>query len=117
MKAFYYLKTCNTCQRILETLQLPDAVVIREIKSQPITEAELQQIHLRTGSYEALFSKRARLYQERGLKNQALSDTDFKNLLLEHYTFLKRPVLIWEDQVFVGNSKKTIEEASNCIHG
>ena len=70
MKAFYYLKTCNTCQRILETLQLPDTVVIREIKSQPITEAELQQIHLRTGSYEALFSKRARLYQERGLKTK-----------------------------------------------
>lgn len=117
MKAFYYLKTCNTCQRILETLQLPDTVVLREIKSQPLTAAEIQEMLSRAGSYEALFSKRARLYQERGLKNQALSDTHFKSLLLEHYTFLKRPVLIWEDQIFVGNSKKTIEEASNSIHG
>ena len=58
----------------------------------------------------AVSARRAELLNE-------LSDTDFKNLLLEHYTFLKRPVLIWEDQVFVGNSKKTIEEASNCIHG
>ena len=68
-------------------------------------------MHQMSGSYEALFSKRARLYKERNLKEKDLKEADFKQLLLEHYTFLKRPVLINNDEIFIGNSKKTIEMA------
>ena len=67
------------------------------------------------GSYEALFSKRARLYKERDLKNQNLTEEDYKNLILGHYTFLKRPVIITEDQIFVGNAKQTVETAKLAI--
>lgn len=69
-----------------------------------------------TGSYEMLFSKRARLYKERSLKDAKLLDEDYLNLLLEHYTFLKRPVIINNDQIFVGNSKKTVDTAKASIH-
>ncbi|RPG70601.1 MAG: hypothetical protein CBC80_002510 [Flavobacteriaceae bacterium TMED120] len=117
MKVFYYLKSCDTCQRILTSLQLPIEVERREIKSLALTAEELDAMQVLSGTYEALFSKRSRLYQQRGLKNLTLSENEIKDLLLEHYTFLKRPVLIWEEYIFVGNSKNTIDAAYELIHG
>jgi len=69
-----------------------------------------------SGSYESLFSKRARLYKERDLKNQALEENDYKSLILEHYTFLKRPVIIVDENIFIGNSKKIVATAKETIH-
>ncbi|WP_224484165.1 arsenate reductase family protein [Robertkochia aurantiaca] len=115
MKKFYYLRTCDTCSRIMKELELPQEVELREIKSDPVTSEELQQMHDLTKSYEALFNKRARLYRERNLKEKNLEETDYKNLILEEYTFLKRPVLIIDDQIFVGNSKKTVAAARQAL--
>lgn len=108
MKKAYYLSTCDTCKRILNELNLPSDFDKQEIKTEKITASQLEEMKVLAGSYEALFNKRARLYKERGLKDQQLSETDFKELILEHYTFLKRPVFIVEDEIFVGNNKKTI---------
>lgn len=76
-----------------------------------MTPKQLEEMQALTGSYEALFSKRAQLYRKRGLNEQTLTEQDYKNLILEHYTFLKRPVMIVGDQIFVGNSKKVVAEA------
>ena len=116
MSVFYYLASCDTCQRIMNDLNLPGSVQKREIKSEPVNEKELQSLFSLAGSYEALFSKRARLYKERNLKEANLQEEDFKKLLLEHYTFLKRPVLIHKGEIFIGNSKKTVEAAYNALH-
>ena len=115
MKKIYYLSTCDTCRRILTELDPSGEVKLQDIKEFPITEVELEMLNKMTGSYEALINKRARLYQERGLKEQKLSEEDFKNLLLEHYTFLKRPVILVENEVFVGNSKKTVQAAREAL--
>ncbi|WP_317124816.1 arsenate reductase family protein [Mangrovimonas spongiae] len=112
---FYYLKTCNTCTRIINALNLPSNVVMQDIKSEPITVKQLEEMLKLSGSYEALFSKRAKLYKEMGLKDQTLTEKDFKHYILEHYTFLKRPVLLLENQIFIGNSKKTVEAAKQAI--
>ena len=69
-----------------------------------------------TDSYESLFSKRARLYKELGLKEKNLTEDDFKKFILEHYTFLKRPVTIINDQIFIGNSKKVVEATKKAVH-
>ena len=69
-----------------------------------------------TGSYEALFSKRAQLYRQRNLNEQTLSEEDYKNLILEHYTFLKRPVMLVDNQIFVGNSKKVVAQAVEAFN-
>jgi arsenate reductase len=111
MKAIFYLKTCDTCRRILKQLPNTEAFELREIKSQPITAAELEEMHRLAGSYEALFSRKAALYKERGLKDQTLSEQDYKNLILEHYTFLSRPVIVDGEDIFIGNSAKTVEAA------
>jgi len=116
MKKIYHLSTCSTCQRIIKELQPLVDFELQDIKTQPITNDQLEQMHSLSNSYEALFSKRAVLYRERNLKEQELSEDDFKCLILEQYTFLKRPVIIVDDQIFIGNSKKVVEAAKKAIH-
>tara|TARA_B100000929_G_C15500313_1_gene417227 strand:+ start:2317 stop:2706 length:390 start_codon:yes stop_codon:yes gene_type:complete len=117
MKKVYYLSTCDTCKRILDEINLPESFIKQDIKTEEITEKQLDEMQQLAGDYESLFSKRAKLYQERNLKNEDLDEGRFKNLILEHYTFLKRPVIINNDKIFVGNSKKTVAEAKESIHG
>ncbi len=109
MKKIYYLKTCDTCKRILKQIKNLDHFELQEIKINPITEEQLAEMYVHTKSYEVLFNKRAQLYKELGLKDKNLTEADYKKYLLEHYTFLARPVIIFNDQIFVGNSAKTIE--------
>ncbi|GAA3632359.1 arsenate reductase family protein [Flavivirga jejuensis] len=116
MKKVYYLKTCSTCIRILKDLNLPSEFVLQNIKTEEITVKQLEQMKELSGSYESLFSKRSKLYKEMDLKNQSLEERDFKNYILEHYTFLSRPVIINGNQIFIGNSKNTVEAAKEAIH-
>lgn len=116
MKKIYYLSTCNTCTKIISELNLPDGFLLQDIKTEPITTGQIEAMRALTDSYESLFSKRARLYKELELKDKSLSEDDYKNFILEHYTFLKRPVILYNKQMFVGNSKKTVEAAKLAIH-
>lgn len=116
MKKIYYLKTCDTCKRIIKSLPNTSGFIFQDIKEEPITVKQLDEMFALTGSYETLFSKRAKLYKEMGLKDENLTETDFKRYILEHYTFLNRPVLIIEDKIFVGNSSKKVQNVINCLH-
>ena len=115
MKKAYYLKTCNTCMRILKELNLPEDFILQDIKEDAITVKQLDEMHALAGSYEALFSKRAKLYKEMDLKHQTLEERDYKQYILEHYTFLKRPVFIVGDQIFIGNAKKSVEGVAEAV--
>lgn len=116
MKKIYYLSTCDTCKRILKEIDAPASFELQDIKKDPLTEEQLEELKKLSGSYEKLFSKRARLYKERDLKNKELTKDDYKNLLLEHYTFLKRPVIVNANEIFIGNSKSTVEAAKRSVH-
>jgi arsenate reductase len=107
MKKAFYLSTCSTCVRILK--EINTKFDLQDIKTNPVTAAQLDEMYAHTSSYEALFSKRAQKYKSRGLKDQNLQEADFKKLLLEEYTFLKRPVFLIDNTIFVGNSKKIVE--------
>ena len=52
----------------------------------------------------------------KGVKDQILSENDIKDLLLEHYTFLKRPVLLYDNKLFIGNTAKVITEAKAFLN-
>ncbi|CAM1342747.1 arsenate reductase family protein [Tenacibaculum amylolyticum] len=108
MKKVYFLQTCDTCRRILKEVNL-EGFEKQEIKSEPITVAQLEELYGLTQSYEALFNKRAKLYREMDLKNQNLTEQDYRQYISDEYTFLKRPVFIVENEIFVGNSKKVID--------
>ncbi|GAA4953920.1 arsenate reductase [Algibacter agarivorans] len=115
MKKVYYLKTCSTCTRILKELNLSSEFILQDIKSEEITVKQVEETKALAGSYEALFSKRSKLYKEMDLKNQDLTERDYKHYILDHYTFLSRPVIIVDDNIFIGNSKKTVEAAKAFI--
>jgi len=100
----------------MNEVELPSAFIKQDIKTDPITEEQLDELYNLSDSYEALFNKRARLYRERGLNNENLSEDDFAELILEQYTFLKRPVIVNNDKIFIGNSKKTVAAAKEAIH-
>lgn len=109
MKKVFYLKTCDTCRKIMAQFDLTDWE-LREIKKDPVTETELEEMHQQSGSYEALFSKKSTQIKSRGLDVKTLGEKDFKSLLLDHYTFLKRPVFITDENIFIGNNQKTVAD-------
>ncbi|MFZ3564092.1 arsenate reductase family protein [Tenacibaculum finnmarkense] len=108
MKKVYYLQTCDTCKRILKEVNI-DGFEKQEIKTNKVTVSQLEEMRKLTDSYQSLFNKRARLYKEKELKNKEISEAEYRDFILEEYTFLKRPVFILEDKIFIGNSKKVIE--------
>jgi arsenate reductase len=113
MKKIYFLSTCSTCTRIIKELKLDDSFEFQDIKTNKITTEQIEGMKKMSGSYESLFSKRAMKYKAMGLKDKTLNDNDIKKLILEEYTFLKRPVVILNDKIFIGNSKKVVEAISN----
>lgn len=115
MKKIYYLSTCSTCTRIIKELGLDDSFEYQDIKTNKITPAQLEEMAKMSVCYESLFSRRAIKYKELGLANQNLGEEDYKKYILEEYTFLKRPVIIIGNDIFVGNAKKTIEAAAQKL--
>ena len=111
MKKVFFLKTCDTCKRILKENDFT-GFDLHEIKSTAITEEELDEMKQLAGSYEALFSRRAQNYKKLGLKDVELSEDDIKNYILTDYTFLKRPVVVDGKTIFIGNEKKNLEALS-----
>ncbi len=111
MRKIFHLSSCTTNQRIIKELGLGDDVEFQDIKKQNIDEPTLDFLKEKVGSYEQLFSKRAMKYRSMGLNEKNLTEEDYKKYLLEEYTFLKRPFIILDDQVFIGNSKKTVAAA------
>ena len=84
MKKIYSLKTCSTCVRILKKLNPSSEYILKDIKEEEITVKQLEQMQKLAGSYEALFSKRAKLYKEMGLKDQGLKERDYKHFILDN---------------------------------
>lgn len=115
MKKIYHLSTCDTNQRILKELKPGKTVALQDIKSEPITPAQLDEMKKLAGSYEALFSRIARKYRSMGLHEQELTEKDYRRLILEEYTFLKRPVMIADDQIFIGNTAKVVAAAKEAL--
>ena len=109
MKKVYHLSTCSTNQRIIKETGLEKrGFQFQDIKTEPITVAQLEEMKALAGTYEALFSRKALKYKEYGLKDKVLTEKDYKKYILEEYTFLKRPVVIDGKKIFVGNDKKTV---------
>jgi arsenate reductase len=106
MRKIYHLSTCSTCQRILKTMPKLKSFELQDIKTEPITPAQLDEMKKLAGSYEALFSKIARKYRSEGLNEQALTEKDYRKLILGEYTFLKRPVMVIGSEIFIGNAPK-----------
>jgi arsenate reductase len=117
MNKIYYLASCDTCRKIIKSLPKGHNLVFHDIKQDPITAEELEEMHQLSGSYEALFSKKAQLYKSMDLKNKSLTEADFKKYILEHYTFLSRPVFIIDGKIYIGNSQQNMLQVMKVLNG
>lgn len=115
MKKIYHLASCTTCQRILKEINPSKDFILQDIKTDPITTKQLDEMKKRAGSYESLFSRIALKYRQWGLNKKPLSEKDYRELILKEYTFLKRPVIIFGDKIFIGNSPKNVTAAKEAI--
>jgi arsenate reductase (glutaredoxin) len=116
MKKIYHLGNCTTCQAIIkETAIDKKGFDMQNIKVEKITAAQLDQMKKMAGTYEALFSRRAMKYKELGLKDKKLTEKDYRDFILEEYTFLKRPVVLINDAIFIGSEKKTITALKQAV--
>ena len=115
MNTIYFLASCDTCRKIIKSLPNANFLTYIDIRQNPITAQQLTEMYALAGSYEVLFSKKAQLYKSLDLKNKNLSQADFKKYLLEHYTFLSRPVFIINNKIYIGNSQKNIIEVTKIM--
>ncbi len=115
MKKVYYLSTCDTCRKILKETNAGAVCELQDIKKQHISPEELEDLAKKMGSYEMLFSRKSQKYKLLGLKDKMLTEKDYRAYILSDYTFLKRPVIIIGDKIFVGNDKKTIVAAAKAL--
>ncbi|MBE0390632.1 arsenate reductase family protein [Flavobacterium sp. PL002] len=112
----YYIASCDTCRKIIKTLPKDNNLVFRDIKQTPLTEEELDKMYQSSGSYEALFSKKAQLYKSMNLKDQSLTEDDYKKYILEHYTFLNRPVFVIDSNVYVGGTQQNMLQVMKALN-
>lgn len=115
MHTIYYLSSCSTCKRILKEIGSLTQWELIDIKKDPLDEQTLERIHAKSGSYEALINKRAQKFKDPDLVGKTFSEQDYKNLLLSHYTFLKRPLFIIKEELLAGNSKEVIEKVKSKL--
>ena len=115
MHLFYYLSSCDSCKKIMKTLALSDDITQIDIKKNPLTAEQLEVLYQLSGSYEALLNQRAQKLKE--IDKSTLDEAKIKSLLLSHYTFLKRPVLLYQNKLYVGNAKATIAAAKAALDG
>jgi len=108
-KKIYHLSSCTTCQRILQQIPHLDSYTLQDIKTEKMTPSQVDEMRALSGSFEALFSRRAMKYRSMGLNEMDLNEDDYRRYILEEYTFLKRPVILIGEEMFVGNSKKVVE--------
>lgn len=116
MKKIYHLGTCSTCQAIIKETRIKDkGFALQDIKLEKITPAQLDEMKAMSGSYESLFSRRAIKYRERNLGDKTLNEKDYRQLILDECTFLKRPVVVIDKQIFVGSEKKTVAALKKAL--
>ncbi|TLX74903.1 hypothetical protein E9993_10900 [Labilibacter sediminis] len=115
MKKIYYLSTCTTCRRIIKEVAPDNTFVLQDIKVEPITSGQLDEIYKISGSYQSIFNKQARKYREMSLHTKSLTEEEMRDLILGEYTFLKRPIFIIDHKVFIGNNRKVVNELNTYM--
>jgi len=116
MKKIYHMANCTTSQAIIKATQIDKkGFDMQDIKFEKITAEQLDEMKKMAGSYEALFSRRALKYKELKLKDKKLEEKDYRDYILEEYTFLKRPVVIINEKIFAGSEKKTVEALKKAV--
>ena len=105
---FYWLPNCSTCQKAKRRLDRHNVKItkLRDIKEEPLSREEIQNLAKMLGGAENLFSRRAVKYRELKLNERELPESEMLDLMADEYTFLKRPVLVINGSASAGYFEK-----------
>jgi arsenate reductase (glutaredoxin) len=101
---FYWLPNCSTCQKAksyIERHGIRD-YTLRDIKENPLSREEVENLAKMLGGADELFSRRAVKYREMKLNEREVSKAEMLDLMTEEYTFLKRPILVIKGKAIAG---------------
>jgi arsenate reductase len=107
----YWLPHCSTCQKAKAFLEAQGLKVTLEhdLKANPLDAATVAKLAQAVGGAEALFSKRSMKYRPLGLHEQTLSEAELLAWMVKEYTFIKRPVMLFDTGAAAcGFSQKTL---------
>ncbi|NNE98701.1 MAG: Spx/MgsR family RNA polymerase-binding regulatory protein [Pyrinomonadaceae bacterium] len=108
----YGLPHCSTCQKAVAYLEEKGVGIekFHDIKENRLSRKEVKKLVNLVGGVDKLFSKRAMKYRSMGLNNMDLSEKDLLDYMIEEYTFIRRPVLVFGEKALAGFSKKKYDE-------
>ena len=115
MKHVFHLSTCSSCRRILKEIAPGNDFFIQNIKDQAVTSDQLDLLATLSGSYQSLFNRQARKYREMELFKKELSEDEIRQLILQEYTFLKRPIFVIGSQLFICKNKDSITSLKKAM--
>lgn len=103
------IKNCNTIKKTLSWLE-EQAISydFHDVKKQPLSPNELAELVAKVG-LDTLVNKRGMKWRSLGLSDKNLTDNDLFEVLLEHQTMIKRPVLLMGDSVMVGFDAEALQ--------
>ena len=107
----YWLPYCTTCQKAVAYLHEKGVPIrsFRDLKAQPLEQAEVRDLARKVGGVEALFSRRAMKYRQLGLHEKELSEDEMARWMADEYTFVTRPVIVRGDRATAGFSAKRVD--------
>ena len=114
---FIFLSTCSTCKKIINILGIENKSFLQDVKHKILSKNQLDFLYNYTKSYEALINKRGLVYKKIKQDGLIMNEKKFKELLEKEYSCVKRPILIWNNKVYIGNSKSTVEMMNFVING
>lgn len=104
------IANCNTIKKTKSWLTDHGvAYSFRDVKKNPLGPNELAELVMRTG-LDTLVNRRGRMWRMLDLSDKDLTDNDLFEVLLEHQTMIKRPVLRREDALLVGFDEDALEQ-------
>jgi arsenate reductase len=97
---------------LIKGWKIHPSIELQDIKQSLYSAQELDEMKCLAGKYEALFSKRSQKYKPLKVAEKVKTDNDYRHFLLSDYSFLKRPVLVYDSIIFIGNSAETEQKIS-----
>lgn len=115
MHTIFYLPNCSTCTKVLKEVAPDTRFDLQNLKENPIKPEQLDLLAKVVGSYKELFNKQSRKYREYGLGTTELSEQDCRSWILKEYTFLKRPIFLVGDRVFICRSNAVVDQLKSHL--
>ena len=104
------IKNCNTIKNTLQWLEDNGVEYeFRDVKKDPLSPNELADMVGKIG-LDSLLNRKGRKWKDLGLADKNLSDNDLFEVLLEHQTMIKRPVLVRDGAIIVGFDESALSE-------